>query len=70
MSEVARMKLTQDNMRAMCDWVVNDRTITSHRLETTDGRLQINIDTPQGLMIIKHDQWLIKDDKGVFTVND
>ena len=70
MSEVARMKLTQDNMRAMCDWVVNDRTITSHRLETIDGRLQINIDTPQGLMIIKHDQWLIKDEKGVFTVND
>lgn len=68
MSEVARMKLTQDNMRAMCDWVVNDRSIASHRLDTIDGKLQINIDTPQGLMIIKEDQWLIKNDKGVFTV--
>lgn len=70
MGEVARMKLTPDNMRAMCDWVVADKTIGSHRLEAVGEKLLITIDTPQGLMSINEGQWLTKDDKGTFKVID
>jgi hypothetical protein len=67
MSEVARMKLTQDNMRAMCDWVVGDRNITSHRLNTSDG-LEILIDVVDKHYTIQENQWLIKYDDGTFAV--
>jgi hypothetical protein len=67
MGEVARMKLTQDNMRAMCDWVVADKTITSHRLNTYEG-LEILIDITDEHLTVKENQWLIKYDDGTFAV--
>lgn len=70
MGEVARMKLTLDNMRAMCDWVVADKAVYSHRFEDHEGLLSISIDTAEGPMVINQNQWLTKDDKGVFKVVD
>jgi hypothetical protein len=67
MGEVARMKLTPDNMRAMCDWVVGDKRITSHRLNTSDG-LEILIDVIDKHYTIKENNWLIKYDDGTFAV--
>ena len=64
------MKLVLSNMRAMCDWVVADRSITSHRLDALNDNLQITVDTPGGLLVINHGQWLIKDEFGKFTVED
>ena len=69
MNEVARMKLTPDNMRAMCDWVVADKHITSHRL-TMDRGLEITIDIIDKHYTIKQDQWLVKYDDNSFKVVD
>jgi len=68
MGEVARMKLTPENMRAMCDWVVADKTIGSHTLNTIGEKLLITIDTPQGMLSINEGQWLTKDEDGTFKV--
>ena len=70
MSEVARMKLTPDNMRAMCDWVVADKSVFSHRFEDREGWMSISIDTAQGPLVINQNEWLTKDDKGIFKVVD
>jgi hypothetical protein len=70
MGEVARMKLTPDNMRAMCDWVVADKGVFSHRFEDREGWLSISIDTAEGSMVINQNEWLTKNDKGIFKVVD
>ena len=67
MSEVARMKLTPDNMRAMCDWVVADKHVSSHRLNMERG-LEITIDVGEQHYTVKQDQWLVKYDDNSFKV--
>jgi phosphoribosylformylglycinamidine (FGAM) synthase-like amidotransferase family enzyme len=69
MGEVARMKLTPNNMRAMCDWVVADRSVFSHRFEDGDS-MMVSIDTAEGNHVIHENQWLVKDDEGKFKVTD
>lgn len=67
MNEVARIKLTPNTMRMLCDWVVADKQVFSHRFEDGDVML-VSIDTAEGALTIKQDQWLVKFDDGTFKV--
>lgn len=67
--EIVRMKLTPDNMRGMCNWIVADQSIHSHRLNMDNG-LEITIDfAGDQHLTVKQDQWLVKYADNSFKVD-
>lgn len=69
-AEIARMKLVQENIRAIANWIVGENAIQSHHFSMIDNMMEITIDMGGETHIILEGQWLIKDKNGKFRVSD